>query len=54
VRRLYRLFTHTYFNHKEIFREFEKEMHLCGRFTEFAKRFKMMGQELFIIPEEEI
>ncbi len=52
VRRLYRLFTHTYFHHKEIFMEFENEMHLCARFTEFARRFKMMSNDLFIIPEE--
>jgi hypothetical protein len=32
--------------------EFENEMHLCARFTEFAKRFKMMSADLFIIPEE--
>jgi hypothetical protein len=52
VRRLYRLFLHTYFHHREIFAEFEKEMHLCGRFSEFARRFKMMSADLFIIPEE--
>ena len=52
VRRLYRLFTHTYFHHKEIFTEFESEMHLCARFTEFATRFKMMSSDLFIIPAE--
>jgi hypothetical protein len=52
VRRLYRLFTHTYFHHMDIFTEFENEMHLCARFSEFAKRFKMMSQDLFIIPED--
>jgi Mob1/phocein family len=52
VRRLYRLFTHTFFHHREIFMEFESEMHLCGRFTEFTKRFKMMSADLYIIPEE--
>jgi len=52
VRRLYRLFTHTFFHHQDIFAEFEAEMHLCARFTEFAKRFKMMSNDLFIIPEE--
>jgi hypothetical protein len=36
VRRLYRLFTHVYFNHREIFQEFESEMHLCARFTMFV------------------
>ena len=54
VRRLYRIFSHTYFHHKDIFNEFENEMHLCGRFTEFAKRFKMMNNELFIIPDESL
>lgn len=29
-------------------------MHLCGRFTEFTKRFKMMSNDLFIIPEDAI
>lgn len=51
LRRLYRLFSHTYFNHNEIFAEFEGEMHLCARFTEFARRFKMMSGDLFIIPD---
>ena len=51
LRRLYRLFSHTYFNHNEIFTEFENEMHLCARFTEFARRFKMMSADLFIIPD---
>jgi len=52
VRRLYRLFTHTYHHHREIFLEFESEMHLCARFTQFARRFKMMSADLFIIPDE--
>ena len=52
VRRLYRLFTHTYFHHKDIFNEFENEMHLCARFTQFTKRFKMLNADLYIIPEE--
>mmetsp|Transcript_41715 Transcript_41715/g.30652 ORF Transcript_41715/g.30652 Transcript_41715/m.30652 type:complete len:117 (+) Transcript_41715:271-621(+) len=52
VRRLYRLFTHTYFHHKDVFVEFESEMHLCGRFTEFSRKFKMMQPELYIIPDE--
>ena len=54
VRRLYRLFAHTYYHHKEIFMEFEKEMHLCARYTHFARRFKMMSSDLFIIPNEAI
>jgi hypothetical protein len=31
--------------------EFETEMHLCARFTLFAKRFKMMSADNFIISE---
>ena len=45
VRRLYRLFAHTYFNHTEIFEEFENEMHLCARFTHFCNRFNMMSED---------
>jgi len=51
VRRLYRLFAHTYYHHKDIFNIFESEMHLCARFTMFAKRFKMMSADNFIINE---
>ena len=54
VRRLYRLFAHTYYHHKEIFLEFESEMHLCARFTHFARRFKMMSNDLFTIHDEAI
>ena len=49
VRRLYRLFAHTFFHHRTIFIEFEGEMHLLARFTAFAKRFKMMSSDQFII-----
>ena len=51
VRRLYRFFAHTFFHHRAIFMEFEGEMHLCARFTLFAKRFKMMSSDQFIIPD---
>ena len=50
VRRLYRLFTHTYYPHREVFTEFEKEYRLCARFTEFVLRFDMMQAKLFSIP----
>lgn len=50
VRRLYRLFTHTYFHHRDVFMKCEKQMHLCGRFTEFVQRFDMMQNKLFTIP----
>jgi hypothetical protein len=52
ARRLYRLFSHCFYNHKEIFLEFENEMFLCARFTEFAKRFDLMQTKHFNIPDE--
>ena len=51
VRRLYRLFSHTFFHHEDIFYKFESERHLCERFTHFTKEFKMMPNDLYIIPE---
>lgn len=54
VRRLYRLFAHTYFNHFEIFEEFESEMHLCARFTHFTSRFNMMTDDQYQVPSEAI
>lgn len=51
VRRLYRYFSHCYFHHKTIFDEFEKEMHLCERFTEYIKVFDMMSSKYIIIPQ---
>ena len=50
VRRLYRIFSHTYFHHEEIFNQFEQKTWLCTRFTYFAKQCKMMPSDLFIIP----
>ena len=52
VSRLYRYFSHTYYHHQEVFYEFEKEMHLCERFTEYIKQFEMMSSKFMIIPPE--
>ena len=52
VRRLYRYFSHTYYHHQETFYEFEKEMHLCERFTEYIKQYEMMSSKFMIIPHE--
>ena len=52
VRRLYRFFSHCYFHHQIIFDEFEKEMHLCERFTEYIKMFDMMPHKYIIIPDD--
>ena len=52
VRRLYRLFSHTYFHHEELFNKFEEETHACERFTYFTKEYKMMPSDLYIIEKD--
>ena len=54
IRRLYRILSHTYFHHEEVFHECESKNNLCRRFTFFARHFKMMSNDLFIIPDEAI
>ena len=51
VRRLYRLFAHGYYHHREVYREFERQSYLCARFTAFARRFELMPAKFFNIPE---
>lgn len=50
VRRLYRLFSHTYYHHREIFNEFEKQMYLCQRFTEFTLKYGLLPAKMANIP----
>ena len=52
VRRLYRLFSHGYFHHREVFLEFESETFLCARFVEYAKKYGLMDKESYTIPEQ--
>ena len=52
VRRLYRLFSHGFFHHQEVFIEFESEMFLCARFIEYAKKYNLMDKEQYTIPEQ--
>lgn len=50
VRRLYRLFSHTYYHHREVFNEFERQMYLCQRFTEFALKYGLLPAKMTNIP----
>uniref|UniRef100_A0A6A7GCA3 MOB-like protein phocein isoform X1 n=1 Tax=Hirondellea gigas TaxID=1518452 RepID=A0A6A7GCA3_9CRUS len=50
VRRLYRLFAHTYFHHRRIFDDFENQTYLCSRFVKFVSIFKLMARKSLIIP----
>lgn len=49
-RRIYRIFSHAYFHHREIFDEFEKETSLCERFTKFVLKYDLMTNDTLIVP----
>jgi hypothetical protein len=51
ARRLYRIFSHAYFHHKELFDQIENELHLCERFVKFSNNFKLIPKKLQIIPD---
>lgn len=50
-RRVYRIFSHAYFHHRTLFDAFEKETHLCKRFTYFVKKYSIMPKEILILPK---
>lgn len=50
VRRLYRLFSHCFYYHKDVFEEFEREMSLYKRFFEFMIKFKFNKKDTLIPP----
>lgn len=51
ARRLYRIFSHAYFHHADIFQQVEDEMFLCHRFVYFATQFCLIPKKLLIIPD---
>jgi len=42
VRRLYRVFAHAYYHHRELFDKFEAQTHLTRRFIAFALKYDLM------------
>lgn len=52
-RRVYRIFSHAYFHHRSIFDAFEKETHLCERFTYFVTKYSIISKEILILPKLE-
>eukprot|EP00993_Chasmostoma_nieuportense_P004629 NODE_5287_length_674_cov_20.394881_g5124_i0.p1 GENE.NODE_5287_length_674_cov_20.394881_g5124_i0~~NODE_5287_length_674_cov_20.394881_g5124_i0.p1 ORF type:complete len:212 (+),score=60.06 NODE_5287_length_674_cov_20.394881_g5124_i0:30-665(+) len=50
LRRLYRIFAHTYYHHREEFEAFENEHFLCERFVRFALTHKLIQRKHLIIP----
>jgi hypothetical protein len=49
-RRVYRIFSHAYFHHRQIFDEFEAKTHLCRRFTVFVTKYSLMSKDNLIVP----
>lgn len=49
-RRIYRIFSHAYFHHRQIYDEFERETSLCKRFTKFVLKYDLMTSDILIVP----
>ncbi len=49
-RRVYRIFSHAYFHHRQIFDEFEAKTGLCRRFTVFVTKYGLMSKDNLIVP----
>ncbi|KAI9280273.1 Mob1/phocein [Umbelopsis sp. AD052] len=50
ARRLYRIFAHAYFHHREAFEFFENETYLHSRFLRLSKKYSLIPKSLLIIP----
>ncbi|KAF9085212.1 hypothetical protein BGX23_009879 [Mortierella sp. AD031] len=50
ARRLYRIFAHAYFHHRDIFDGFEAETSLYDRFLKLSRARKLITDKLIIIP----
>lgn len=51
-RRVYRIFSHAYYHHFQIFDEFERETHLCKRFSKFVTIYELMSKDSLIVPSD--
>lgn len=49
-RRIYRIFSHAYYHHRQVFDEAENETYLCRRFTSFVTKYELMSRENLIVP----
>ena len=49
-RRIYRIFSHAYFHHRDIFDEFEGKTHLCRRFTCYVTKYNLMSKDNLLVP----
>ncbi|KAI8143806.1 Mob1/phocein [Fennellomyces sp. T-0311] len=53
ARRLYRIFAHAYFHHREIYESFENETHLYARFLLLSRTYKLISKNLETIPDDD-
>ncbi|KAG2227081.1 hypothetical protein INT45_003811 [Circinella minor] len=52
ARRLYRVFAHAYFHHREIYQSFENETYLYARFLLLSETYNLIPPNLVTIPNE--
>ncbi|KAG2203433.1 hypothetical protein INT46_006874 [Mucor plumbeus] len=53
ARRLYRIFAHAYFHHREIYESFENETYLYARFLFLSQTYGLVPPSLVSIPDSE-
>ncbi|KAJ1818066.1 hypothetical protein GGH91_000839 [Coemansia sp. RSA 2671] len=51
ARRLYRVFAHAYFHHREVFERQEATTGLYARFVRLARKYELTPESLIIVPE---
>ncbi|KAJ1830088.1 hypothetical protein LPJ63_005154 [Coemansia sp. RSA 2711] len=51
VRRLYRVFGHAYFHHRELFERRESATYLYARFVRLARKYELAPESQIIIPD---
>lgn len=51
-RRVYRIFSHAYYHHFQVFDEFERDTHLCRRFSKFVTINELMSKDSLIVPSD--
>ncbi|XP_004342599.1 preimplantation protein 3 [Capsaspora owczarzaki ATCC 30864] len=49
ARRLYRIFAHTYFHHRQVYDKFEEQTQLTSRFVKFAKQYDLVPESSMVI-----
>ncbi|KAA3672199.1 uncharacterized protein DEA37_0005237, partial [Paragonimus westermani] len=49
-RRVYRIFSHAFYHHREVFDQFEASTSLCQRFTTYVLKYNLMGKDTLIVP----